>query len=233
MPSPEKAVPLSTRLGLSASAGCVASSCCHPLDVIRIQMQTGTGYKNPVDAAVHIFQRTGGIRNFYEGLSAAYLRQFTYTAFRMGTFSYLLDVVKGQSEGEVSLTTKLLVGAIAGITGSIIGNPAELSLVRMGNDSKLPMDQRRNYKSSIHACIEVVEKMPCWCPNMVEHWEPEYHQRRRRRTSLAEETTRNQNRQSGSFSMRFVPCATWKVRRAVTTWGTSNGRTSEGSMAWS
>jgi hypothetical protein len=120
MPAPEKAVPLSTRLGLSASAGCVASSCCHPLDVIRIQMQTGTGYKNPVDAAVHIFQRTGGIRNFYEGLSAAYLRQFTYTAFRMGTFSYLLDVVKGQSEGEVSLTTKLLVGAIAGITGSII-----------------------------------------------------------------------------------------------------------------
>ena len=158
MPALEKAVPLSTRLGLSASAGCVASSCCHPLDVIRIQMQTGTGYKNPVDAAVHIFQRTGGIRNFYEGLSAAYLRQFTYTAFRMGTFSYLLDVVKGQSEGEVSLTTKLLVGAIAGITGSIIGNPAELSLVRMGNDSKLPMDQRRNYKSSIHACIEVVEK---------------------------------------------------------------------------
>ena len=158
---PQSEVPFSTRLALSASAGCVASTCCHPLDVIRVQMQTssgGTHYKNPGEAAVQIFQR-GGMSSLYSGLSAAYLRQFTYTAFRMGTFSYLLEIVKGNREAsEVPLATKLLVGAAAGITGSIVGNPAELALVRMADDSKLPLESQRNYKSAVHACVRVFQE---------------------------------------------------------------------------
>ena len=154
--------PLINRISLSAAAGCIASTCCHPLDVIRIQMQTksssGTTLTNPLEAAKHIYTR-GGFVSFYGGLSAAYLRQFTYSAFRMGTFSYILEIAKGQNKStEVPLSTKLLCGATAGIVGSIIGNPAEIALVQMGNDSKLPAEARRNYKSSLHACAEIIQK---------------------------------------------------------------------------
>ena len=152
-------VPFIYRFGLSATAGCIASSFCHPLDVIRIQMQT-TGkitYKTPLDAAIQIGKKD--ITSLWSGLSAAYLRQFTYSGFRLAVFSYLLEIAKHQNDNkQVSLSTKLMVGATAGIAGSIIGNPAELALVRMADDSKLPIANRRNYKSSLHACVRVVQE---------------------------------------------------------------------------
>jgi len=40
----------------------------------------------------------------------------------------------------------MLMGLTSGGIGSFIGTPSELALVRMGNDKKLPVEQRRNYK---------------------------------------------------------------------------------------
>ena len=158
-------VPLSTRLVLSASAGCIASTFCHPLDVVRVQMQTTKGEApSPFRSALTIAHREG-ILGLWSGLSAAYLRQFTYSGFRMAVFSFLLEHAKHTSSSTttnnnnvVPLSTKLVLGAVAGVAGSIVGNPAELVLVRMADDSKLPQKQRRNYKSSIHACIRIVQE---------------------------------------------------------------------------
>ena len=159
---PKNQVTLISRLVLSASAGCIASTFCHPLDVVRVQMQTaGAQYSSPFDATYQIFKR-GGMRTLWGGLSAAYLRQFTYSAFRMAVFSYTLEAVKHKrsslsrsKEKKLPLEIQLALGAFAGITGSIIGNPAELALVRMAYDSKLPLDQQRNYKTSLHACARI------------------------------------------------------------------------------
>jgi len=162
-------VPLYTRLLLSATSGCVASTFCHPLDVIRVQLQTDSGavgsspaYSGPFDAAKQIVRR-GGVVALWDGLSAAYLRQFSYSCIRIGLFSYLYDTAKrrqvaaGESE-DVSFGTKLLLGSIAGTVGSIIGNPAEVAIVRMCNDSKLPPNQRRNYRTSLHAVARIVKE---------------------------------------------------------------------------
>lgn len=43
----------------------------------------------------------------------------------------------------------------------IVGNPGEVAIVRMANDSKLPGSQRRNYKSSIHACFQIYKYEGC------------------------------------------------------------------------
>lgn len=119
----------------------------------------GPKYSGSIDAAAKIFRR-GGIPALWAGLSAAYLRQFSYSAVRMGLFSYLLDhAQRRQSHGHsVSFGKKLFLGSVSGFVGSIIGNPAELAIVRMANDSKLPPGQRRNYKSSLHACARIIRK---------------------------------------------------------------------------
>lgn len=83
--------PLAYRLVFGALAGMGAATFCHPLDVIRVQMQTdGVRYKNTVDAAVKIYNRAGVVEGLYAGVSAAYLRQWMYGSFRIGIYAYLL-----------------------------------------------------------------------------------------------------------------------------------------------
>ena len=76
-------MPLPTRMALGAVAGMGAATCCHPLDVLRVQMQTeGVQYKGTVDAAVQIFRRSGMRDGLYAGVSAAYLRAMPRRDFR-------------------------------------------------------------------------------------------------------------------------------------------------------
>lgn len=93
------AIPLSQRMVMAAFAGMGAATVCHPLDVIRVQMQTeGTNYRNTVDAAVKIYQRSGFVNGIYAGISAAYLRQWLYGSCRIGIYAYLLEKVKISNE---------------------------------------------------------------------------------------------------------------------------------------
>ena len=40
---------------------------------------------------------------------------------------------------------------IAGFVGSLVGNPADLALIRMQADARLPVAERRNYKNVVDA----------------------------------------------------------------------------------
>ena len=57
---------------------------------------------------------------------------------------------KAQLEGATStalpLHVKMALGLCSGGIGSFVGTPSEVALVRMSADSKLPVNQRRNYK---------------------------------------------------------------------------------------
>jgi hypothetical protein len=66
--------PLPTRMVLSAFAGMGAAIFCHPLDVIRVQMQT-FHYRNTLHASVSIYKNAGFANGLYAGISAAFLRQ--------------------------------------------------------------------------------------------------------------------------------------------------------------
>lgn len=50
---------------------------------------------------------------------------------------------------------KILIAGTSGAIGGLIGTPADLTNVRMQNDSKLPIDQRRNYKHCIEALTRI------------------------------------------------------------------------------
>ena len=150
---------LAERAALGAAGGIGASFFCHPLDVVRVQMQVAQ-YSGTFDAVTSIAQR-GGVAGLYAGLSAAWLRQVTYGAGRLGIYSYLLDAdKKSRAEGDApSFGAKVLMGTVAGAAGAGIGSPAELALVRMGADSSIADPAlRRNYTSSIDCVVRVARE---------------------------------------------------------------------------
>jgi len=140
-------VPLPVRMVLGALSGSGAASFCHPLDVIRVRLQTG-GDGSVLRTATAAYQQGG----LYAGIGAAYLRQWTYGSCRMGIYSYLLEKAKashGGSADAVPFSLKLGMGMLSGGIGSFVGTPSELALVRLTNDGKLPLSERRNYKGVV------------------------------------------------------------------------------------
>ena len=53
---------------------------------------------------------------------------------------------------------KAICSLSAGFIGAYIGNPADLALVRMQNDTVLPPEQRRNYKNVVDAFSRIVKE---------------------------------------------------------------------------
>lgn len=47
------------------------------------------------------------------------------------------------------------MGAIAGAAGALIGTPAEVALIRMTADGRLPMAERRNYAGVFNALARI------------------------------------------------------------------------------
>ena len=126
---------------LAACSGMVAATFCHPLDVIRVQMQTeGTKFKSTVDAGLSIYRSAGLTNGIYAGISAAYLRQWLYGSFRIGVYSYQFEHAQieneraGRSRNDISFVTKLRMGCVSGAIGSFVGTPSELVSMHFNND---------------------------------------------------------------------------------------------------
>ena len=120
-------------------------------------------FKGFGDAVRKIYARAGGgipgVRALYSGLTAAWLRQVTYGSGRMGIYSWLSESMKRKNGGnELPFAQKLGVGMFSGAAGSIIGNPSEIALVRMGADAKLPKELQRGYKNSIDCVIRMARE---------------------------------------------------------------------------
>jgi len=155
------------RFGIAGCAGIGATSCVHPLDVVRVNLQVDQsmkGGKPPVyrgmfHVAQTVFQRSG-VPGLYSGLSAGYFRQITYGMPRMALYPILADKIKGADEETLPLWKKFVCGATAGGTASISGVPSEVSLVRMAADQKLAIDDplRRNYSSVFDAISRIAKE---------------------------------------------------------------------------
>jgi solute carrier family 25 oxoglutarate transporter 11 len=146
-------------------AGCMATCIVQPIDLIKTRMQlAGQGgvkseYKNSFDALIKIYKNEG-IRNLYKGLTAGLFRQATYTTTRLGVFNVLQDKFTqvDHATGKTippSFWTKLAIGMTAGGIGSVVGTPAEVSLIRMTSDGRLPPAERRNYRHVFDALARI------------------------------------------------------------------------------
>ena len=104
------------------------------------------------------------MNGLYAGISAAYLRQWLYGSCRIGIYAYLLENAKiknrslGKEANDIPFVSKLLMGCTSGAIGSFVGTPSEIGLVRMAADSKMPTEQRRNYKNIVDCVVRIARE---------------------------------------------------------------------------
>ncbi|KXS10816.1 putative mitochondrial dicarboxylate carrier protein [Gonapodya prolifera JEL478] len=151
---------------LGGAAGCFSTTIIQPIDMVKVRIQlAGEGKasgasSNPFTLFSKIVKEEGPLA-LYQGLGAAYLRQLTYTTARMGIFTSTLDALKGWREKQGRTLTfgdRAGAGLVAGALGSLVGVPADLSLVRMQADTTLPPELRRNYTGVFNALARTVRE---------------------------------------------------------------------------
>jgi solute carrier family 25 oxoglutarate transporter 11 len=140
-------------------AGMVATTVIQPVDMIKVRLQlAGEGIKTgPKPSAVSVTREllaSGKAMDLYTGLSAGLLRQAVYTTARLGIFDTFMGKLtkRAKEQGkQIGFSERAVAGFSAGGLAAIVGNPADLTLIRMQSDGLKPAAQRTNYKSVFDA----------------------------------------------------------------------------------
>jgi solute carrier family 25 oxoglutarate transporter 11 len=83
-----------------------------------------------------------------------------YTTARLGLFDTFTTEVASykRAQGkEITIVERSVAGLAAGGIAAMIGNPADLALIRMQSDGLKPVDQRANYKSVFDALVRIAK----------------------------------------------------------------------------
>ncbi|XP_043252192.1 mitochondrial 2-oxoglutarate/malate carrier protein-like isoform X2 [Colletes gigas] len=152
--SNQKTVPNAVNFLIGGTAGMAATCFVQPIDLIKNRMQL-SGTKTSTMKIVSSIIEKEGFLAFYAGLSAGLLRQSTYTTTRLGVNSWLSEVASKDSHP--SFLLKALIGSTAGCIGAFVGTPAEVVLIRMTADGRLPFE-RRNYKNVFNALVRIIKE---------------------------------------------------------------------------
>ncbi|XP_030374632.1 mitochondrial dicarboxylate carrier [Scaptodrosophila lebanonensis] len=118
----------------------IAVTTTHPLDLVKVQLQTAVD-KAPVSVIVSNIFKKAGILGFYSGISASWFRQLTYTTTRFALYEWGKQFVDANN-----VSAKVQLATFAGIVGGIVGVPGDVVTVRLQNDIKMPPEKRRGYK---------------------------------------------------------------------------------------
>jgi len=135
-----------------ASAG--AACCTHPLDLLKVHLQTQQEGKISIVRLTGTIVREQGFLALYNGLSASLCRQLSYSTTRFGIYEVAKQAVAPHGEA-ISFLERVGMAAAAGAAGGLVGTPADLVNVRMQNDIKLPVDKRRNYAHAFDGLFRV------------------------------------------------------------------------------
>lgn len=164
-------------------ASIVAGCSTHPLDLIKVRMQlqgealpiisheattlafagrapsvpASIFYRGPIAVGLDIV-RLEGAHALFSGVSATVLRQSLYSTTRMGLYEVLKQKWSNDEKGDFSVTKKIGAGLVAGGVGAAIGNPADVAMVRMQADGRLPKLQQRNYAGVTDALGQMVKQ---------------------------------------------------------------------------
>ncbi|KAL4272108.1 hypothetical protein GQ457_13G020960 [Hibiscus cannabinus] len=159
----------------------VAGCSTHPLDLIKVRLQlqgetlaaATPHHLRPAlafsSASLHLSppQRLGpislglrivhseGVAALFSGVSATVLRQSLYSTTRMGLYDMFKQRWTDPETKNMRLSKKIAAGLIAGGIGAAVGNPADVAMVRMQADGRLPRAQRRDYKGVFDAITRI------------------------------------------------------------------------------
>ena len=158
-----------TRLALpflnGGLAGMAATATIQPIDMVKVRLQlAGEGIKSgprpsPLTVTRDIIAQ-GKIGDLYTGLSAGLLRQAVYTTARLGFFDTFMTTLKTRAEARgrsIGFKERAGAGLTAGGLAAMVGNPADLALIRMQSDGLKPKEARANYKSVVDALSRIAK----------------------------------------------------------------------------
>nr|XP_054763441.1 mitochondrial dicarboxylate carrier-like [Lytechinus pictus] len=153
---PPRRVP---RFYFGGFAGAGAACFTHPLDLVKVHLQTQQAVKmNASGMAVHIVKNEG-VLALYNGLSASLCRQLSYSMARFGIYEAVKQRLTTDNPNKpLPFYQKMLVSGFCGAVGGLINASADMINVRMQNDIKLPPAERRNYKHAIDGLWQVFRK---------------------------------------------------------------------------
>ena len=153
-------------------SGMFATACIQPIDMIKVRLQLAgegvkTGPKPSVMGVTREVIAQGKLMDLYTGLSAGLLRQAVYTTARLGLFDTFQTALQAKAEKngtKVSFLERAGAGLSAGGLAAMLGNPADLALIRMQSDGLKPKADRANYKSVFDALGRIAknEGMGAW-----------------------------------------------------------------------
>lgn len=142
-----------------------ATTVIQPIDMVKVRLQlAGEGAKtgprpSPIQITREIIS-SGKFLDLYTGLSAGLLRQAVYTTARLGFFDTFMDRFKRSAASKnksIGFTERAVSGLTAGGLAAMVGNPADLALIRMQSDGLKPLAQRANYTSVIDALTRIAK----------------------------------------------------------------------------
>ncbi|RMZ41687.1 Putative mitochondrial 2-oxoglutarate/malate carrier protein [Aspergillus flavus] len=144
-------------------AGMTATTVIQPIDMIKVRLQLAgegvrTGPRPTAFGVARDIIAGGKILDLYTGLSAGLLRQAVYTTARLGffdTFSKTLNKRAEAANRKITFAERAGAGLTAGGIAAMIGNPADLALVRMQSDGLKPLEARANYRSVVDALFRI------------------------------------------------------------------------------
>lgn len=146
-------------------AGMAATTVIQPVDMIKVRIQlAGEGSASgprptPLSVTRQILA-SGKALDLYTGLSAGLLRQAVYTTARLGFFDTFMGMLKARAQEQgrsIGFAERATCGLTAGGLAAMIGNPADLALIRMQSDGLKPVAERKNYKSVIDALSSIAK----------------------------------------------------------------------------
>eukprot|EP00811_Abedinium_folium_P005088 NODE_14685_length_1093_cov_2.988613.p2 GENE.NODE_14685_length_1093_cov_2.988613~~NODE_14685_length_1093_cov_2.988613.p2 ORF type:complete len:298 (-),score=107.37 NODE_14685_length_1093_cov_2.988613:119-1012(-) len=140
-------------------SGCFSTCCIQPIDMVkvRVQLAAAEGRATSPFKVTGDLLRDDGIVGMYAGLSAGLMRQVFYTGARLGLYDIFTDMAKEPGEKAMPFWKTTVCSLSAGGIAAIIGNPADLSLIRMQADTLLPKAEQRGYRHVGHALSSIVK----------------------------------------------------------------------------
>lgn len=147
-------------------AGMAATTIIQPIDMVKVRIQLAgegssilpAGVKpTPITVTRQIIA-SGRVLDLYSGLSAGLLRQAVYTTARMGLFGTFMNKFTANAKAQnrpVTFAERAAASLSAGGLAAVLGNPADLALIRMQSDGLRPVAQRANYTGVVNALSRI------------------------------------------------------------------------------
>ncbi|XP_067627403.1 mitochondrial 2-oxoglutarate/malate carrier protein-like [Eurosta solidaginis] len=157
----EPSVPTVLKYAFGGIAAVAGSSIMHPMDLFKTRMQITSESVGKKPGIIHVITtavKEDGIRGLYRGLTGTILRHSIYSTIRLGLFTSGTEYYRNKFDDSPTVVASVFIAIIAGALGSFVSTPADVCLIRMMSDARLPPEERRNYTNVINALTRIVKE---------------------------------------------------------------------------